>query len=731
MRKIAVQKFKAILASLAAALFAIAPAHAQQVLRSQTVSFDNYAALEAVPFSRFQAGAAVIIAEQGRAGVFIKVTSNQSTLTTADPGKGVFIPSPQDATGASGGYIRLDYLNNPAIARAAWFGAVGDGTTDDSTAINRCLSVTTGECHLSAKAFATGTTKITIGAGKTLVGDNSNTSIGGTIGTRLVASLSSAIVVEMDGGGGSLPVAIRGVQITRASGTIPSGSVGLKIVDGNYLLIDDVTINHHDKGIDNPNTSGNNLAVTINRAKLFDIDTTVFDLNAPQVIINDSKYGRNGATGLAVPTTVFNFGSLVDTFILDHYVQGDPSGSAAQTFLFDSYSNANGIFNITNSHFETFTNFIVTAGTTTTIQRLALIGNTATIPSGTTRVLAGATSPDDDFKQLVIMGNRFDGGGWTFDWPVLNSATITGNYFSSQVSLTGGSVSFTGNLVVGNIALSGAFNESAIFGNAHVGDYGVQDGGYTGTIDFDAPGRVRFTGQASPSTITSNQNDYAPANFDKTFTLRLATDASRNITGLAGGVAGRTIVIANVGSNDIVLKDEDSNSTAANRFALTGDVTISADAAVMLWYDNGASRWRVVGGGAGGTYATLAANTFTGDQTTSGQFVSTVDPGTKWAFYSNVTPFSLTNTSSKTLAAGSGIITVRGTSGSCDGQGAAFFVTGANIYKLGGHANWVAGPPGGGQMAVNWNGSSAYIITNNIGSTCNFAAGLFKFYTGN
>ncbi len=118
---------------------------------------------------------------------------------------------------------------------------------------------------------------------------------------------------------------------------------------------------------------------------------------------------------------------------------------------------------------------------------------------------------------------------------------------------------------------------------------------------------LMLTGVISPSQITSNQNDYAPTGFSAALTLRLSSDASRNITGLAGGAEGRAVIIHNVGVQGIVLTDQDSASTAANRFLLGGSVTLTANASLSLRYDGTTQRWRPisptsggVGGGGGG-----------------------------------------------------------------------------------------------------------------------------------
>lgn len=107
-------------------------------------------------------------------------------------------------------------------------------------------------------------------------------------------------------------------------------------------------------------------------------------------------------------------------------------------------------------------------------------------------------------------------------------------------------------------------------------------------------GTFSLTGDISPSQITANQNDYNPTGLSTASVLRLNTDASRDITGLQGGADGRLIVITNVGSFAMVLKDESGSSTAANRFALAADITLATDQSVVLQYDSTSSRWRAV-----------------------------------------------------------------------------------------------------------------------------------------
>lgn len=110
-----------------------------------------------------------------------------------------------------------------------------------------------------------------------------------------------------------------------------------------------------------------------------------------------------------------------------------------------------------------------------------------------------------------------------------------------------------------------------------------------------ASGIFAFPGDISPTQLSANTDDYSPTGLSSAAVLRLSTDASRNLTGIQGGADGRILLLLNVGSNPLVLKN-DATSTAANRFLLNGDVTLNGGEAALLWYDSTSSRWRLIGG---------------------------------------------------------------------------------------------------------------------------------------
>lgn len=117
---------------------------------------------------------------------------------------------------------------------------------------------------------------------------------------------------------------------------------------------------------------------------------------------------------------------------------------------------------------------------------------------------------------------------------------------------------------------------------------------------IDTNGDTVISSIYSPPQITANQNDYDPANAfmrqTHVTTWRISSDAARNITGIAGGRQGLRLLLVNTGGFAITLKNDDANSTAANRILGGGaDVVIAATTgSAQLVYDDTTARWRKV-----------------------------------------------------------------------------------------------------------------------------------------
>lgn len=123
----------------------------------------------------------------------------------------------------------------------------------------------------------------------------------------------------------------------------------------------------------------------------------------------------------------------------------------------------------------------------------------------------------------------------------------------------------------------------------------------TGLADFQ--GARKDSTQSTPAQITADQNNYNPSSVvcATSSTLIINSDAARNITGIAGGVAGCDLFLFNNGSFTITLKDGSASSSAANRFAFGADFALGSKAAAHLKYDGNGSVWRnATGSGSGG-----------------------------------------------------------------------------------------------------------------------------------
>lgn len=113
------------------------------------------------------------------------------------------------------------------------------------------------------------------------------------------------------------------------------------------------------------------------------------------------------------------------------------------------------------------------------------------------------------------------------------------------------------------------------------------------------PSSVVFGGVITPATIVGQENDYAPAGHaDATLWRLSAANPGHTITGLAGGVDGRVVILHNVGSFPILLKEESGASADANRILAGPDGSnplFTSRMAWMLQYDGTLSRWVIIG----------------------------------------------------------------------------------------------------------------------------------------
>lgn len=220
---------------------------------------------------------------------------------------------------------------------------------------------------------------------------------------------------------------------------------------------------------------------------------------------------------------------------------------------------------------------------------------------------------------------------WTLD----TSTYVTENIYNANGTLT------ANRTVSGGTTRSLTINDLTTFSVVSSGLLSLTSG--TANVDVTASGNVRLIGTnislqpavgsgtttigggvsygspLSPAQITSNQNDYSPTSFLGSYFIRLSSDAARDITGLGlySVSSNKAFVLANVGSFDITLKNENAGSTAQHRFSLPGDFVIEPNECITVIYDDTTQRWRVIDKVYSSTGGGLADGTY-GDITVSG-----------------------------------------------------------------------------------------------------------------
>lgn len=93
-------------------------------------------------------------------------------------------------------------------------------------------------------------------------------------------------------------------------------------------------------------------------------------------------------------------------------------------------------------------------------------------------------------------------------------------------------------------------------------------------------------------TLSSTQNDFSPTGLSTASMIRIAASQVVSITGLVAQSTARPITLVNVSNFPIFLHEENSGSTAANRFAFPAEVVLMPGESFIISYDTTSSRWR-------------------------------------------------------------------------------------------------------------------------------------------
>ena len=117
---------------------------------------------------------------------------------------------------------------------------------------------------------------------------------------------------------------------------------------------------------------------------------------------------------------------------------------------------------------------------------------------------------------------------------------------------------------------------------------------------------------ATPPTLLANTDNYNPngltdqvtaevIDYDLIGLIRIQSSGNIDFTGLQEPTAfgdnprTRLIYLRNIGGNNIILKNQDGDSLANNRFDIGGNKTVQGGEGVLLIYDDVDLRWASAG----------------------------------------------------------------------------------------------------------------------------------------
>lgn len=546
----------------------------------------------------------------------------------------------------SAGVTPTNYAYPPGDVRR--YGAVGDGTTDDTTAINSAISAlpsTGGTVRFSGGTYLTDGGHVLNVTGHEAAGDGIDATRiklkSGTTATAafILGNKSTAVVTKH--------VGLRGMRI-QCNDQDKSGFEMYGCRDGSF--VDNVYISEFTGNAVRLNMAGNGTGSATGKMNQGVVLRQVIAESSLNVTASDGVFDIDGTFETTLDTCAFK-GASAATNTATAFSIGQESecrNVVLKNTAIAHVNNGSTSYGIRYGQWarecrDEFTTFEDIKGSATYFHGSATSGNNLPFQCYTLfpRLYQVSTAGLLDPAFLFGDANSCHAGpissyqtakGWVqFAPPVAfqtkNSAEVwAGGVAPASLSATnvlfdaatpasnhvyGTSASDTSTrrflLTQSGVAVDHFTNGGSLaYGSTYDtyamgGSIGVrwQDSGTTLVeLEKGAGLRINSTGSLitvadSPAQITADQNNYSlgAGGFH-----RLSSDASRTITGLAGGANGRRVTLANVGVQNIVLANQNTGSEAANR-VITGtgsDLVLAADAIAELIYDSTTQRWRVI-----------------------------------------------------------------------------------------------------------------------------------------
>jgi hypothetical protein len=203
---------------------------------------------------------------------------------------------------------------------------------------------------------------------------------------------------------------------------------------------------------------------------------------------------------------------------------------------------------------------------------------------------AGTTSDGERGMLSAVLNTATSDIDFQRGLPTSNTRYV-GVYQIGTVSASGVDIGLTGTRFA-NGHFGGKVEAGSLVVNGPVPAFGkVVIGAASTDLRLDVTGDFGLR-SSTPAAFTGTQNDLA---LGRSTFIRLSGSSTPIVTGIsANNQNGKILILANVGATAIQINNQDSGSTATNRI-LTGtgaNISLAADAAMMLIYDATTARWR-------------------------------------------------------------------------------------------------------------------------------------------
>jgi len=445
-------------------------------------------------------------------------------------------------------------------------------------------------------------------------------------------------------------VALNIRKFIQGIGLIPKSSTTIDAAGEMEVLTANNKINYHNGSSASPVVTEVHASQGANRLKNKDLDDATLAIVDTSDTTKKILFDAAGTTGT---TTTLLSSQTSNRIITLPDVTGTLLTNASADVLTNKKLDDTSVYyvdtgdNTKELHFDC----VGTTGTKTTLTTSQTSNRIITLPDATTTLVGTDTADILTNKLQINVDNiRLDGNtisSTDSNGNIILSPNGTGDVLVDGIIVSESAISdvsgITG-LAGGALAISSASGQNLTLSGAGAGNVIISGTNTqiqtviftTNTITGASGSNLAITGGASRDLVlnggsgagvlinstaltiaqglrATRVDDATTTGADATLTaftsgfIKLTNSSLESLSAIPAGVNGQQLILSNGTGNSILINNEDTGVTAANRI-LTGTgnfLTIDNDATVNLIYDTGASRWKVYGGAGGGGSSTV------------------------------------------------------------------------------------------------------------------------------